>query len=317
MNDGIRISLRDVLAVDGFDFLLGLGCEFCLRAGIGEIIADTAIFIFEVQHERKVIHIARKLAMAEARHAINQDDFFAVMGIACEPVRQFRRLADDMDIGIAVFLIPQVFQGTVNAGHLEFPAVGAVTGFAFGLDDSSRHEFLERIAEQVNLAGLTGQFEDVTVLGLQPYENLTNCTAAPYATYLLSREANAEEIATAYELVRFSEDQFVYWDMPIGKDGYKKDSTPCVFEQYKYAMPVDNSSCNVANAMLSIYELTGDELMKAKAKALIDNITVTQCVNTGKILTTWRVRHNTKPSFWINCSYSSACTLLRMEELTK
>ena len=172
------------------------------------------------------------------------------------------------------------------------------------------------MAEHIlNRFDMTGQFEDVTVVGLKPYENLTNCTAAPYATYLLSREANAEEIATAYELVRFSEDQFVYWDMPLGKDGYKKDSTPCVFEQYKYAMPVDNSSCNVANAMLSLYELTGDELMKAKAKALIDNITVTQCVNTGKILTTWRVRHNTKPSFWINCSYSSVCTLLRMENL--
>jgi maltose/maltodextrin transport system substrate-binding protein len=164
---------------------------------------------------------------------------------------------------------------------------------------------------------MTGQFEDVTVVGLQPYENLTNCTAAPYATYLLSREASAEDIATAYELVRFSEDQFVYWDMPLGKDGYKKDSTPCVFEQYKYAMPVDNSSCNVANAMLSLYEQTGDELMLAKAKALIDNITVTQCVNTGKILTTWRIRHNYKPSFWINCSYSSASTLLRLDEMTK
>ena len=105
--------------------------------------------------------------------------------------------------------------------------------------------------------------------------------------------------------------------MPLGKDGYKKDSTPCVFEQYKYAMPVDNSSCNVANAMLSLYEQTGDELMLAKAKALIDNITATQCVNTGKILTTWRIRHNYKPSFWINCSYSSASTLLRLDEMTK
>ena len=28
---------------------------------------------------------------------------------------------------------------------------------------------------------MTGQFEDCSVLGLQPYENLTNCTAAPYA----------------------------------------------------------------------------------------------------------------------------------------
>ena len=162
---------------------------------------------------------------------------------------------------------------------------------------------------------MTGQFEDTNVEGLQPYENLTNCTAAPYASYLLNRGASTEEVATAYELVRFSEDQFVYWDQPVTDKGYKRDITPCVFEQYKYPMPVDNSSCNVANAMLSLYEQTGDELMLAKAKALIDNITVAQCVNTGKIPTTWRIRLNYKPTFWVNCTYSSVCALLRMEKL--
>ena len=162
---------------------------------------------------------------------------------------------------------------------------------------------------------MTGQFEDVAVEDVKPYENLTNCTAAPYASYLLSRGATDEEVATAYELVRFSEDQFVYWDQPLTKKGYKRDLTPCVFEQYKYTMPVDNSSCNVANAMLSLYEQTGDELMKAKAKALIDAITVAQCVNTGRIPTTWRIRHNYNATFWVNCTYSSVCTLLRMEKL--
>ena len=162
---------------------------------------------------------------------------------------------------------------------------------------------------------MTGQFEDVQVENVKPYENLTNCTAAPYASYLLSRAATAEEIKTAYELVRFSEDQFVYWDQPVTEKGYKRDLTPCVWEQYKYPMPVDNSSCNVANAMLSLYEQTGDEVMKAKAKALIDAITVAQCVNTGKIPTTWRIRHNYNATFWVNCTYSSVCTLLRMEKL--
>ena len=169
----------------------------------------------------------------------------------------------------------------------------------------------EHILEKFDM---TGQFEDVSVLGLQPYENLTNCTAAPYASYILNRGAQEEDIATAYELVRFSEDQFVYWDMPIGESGYKLDSTPCVYEQYKYQMPIDNSTCNVANAMLDIYEATGDELMHAKATALIDNITVIQCVNTGKILTSWRVRFNVNPSYWINCTYDSVCALLRVAE---
>ena len=164
---------------------------------------------------------------------------------------------------------------------------------------------------------MTGQFEDVSVLNLQPYENLTNCTAAPYASYILNRGASAEEVATAYELVRFSEDQFVYWDTPVNQSGYKTDATPCVFEQYKYAMPIDNSTCNVSNAMLDIYEQTDDCLMKAKAKALIDNITVIQCVNTGKILTSWRVRFNVEPSYWINCTYDSVCALLRMEKMSE
>ena len=168
----------------------------------------------------------------------------------------------------------------------------------------------EHILEKFDM---TGQFEDVSVLGLQPYENLTNCTAAPYASYILNRGAQEGDIATAYELVRFSEDQFVYWDMPVGECGYKLDSTPCVYEQYKYQMPIDNSTCNVANAMLDIYEATGDELMHAKATALIDNITVIQCVNTGKILTSWRVRFNVEPSYWINCTYDSVCALLRMK----
>ena len=82
-------------------------------------------------------------------------------------------------------------------------------------------------------------------------------------------------------------------------------------------MPVDNSSCNVANAMLCLYEQTGDELMKAKAKALIDAITIAQCVNTGRIPTTWRIRHNYKATFWINCTYSSVYTLLRWDNLEK
>lgn len=135
---------------------------------------------------------------------------------------------------------------------------------------------------------MTGQFEDVTVLGLQPYENLTNCTAAPYAAYLLSKEApSAEDMADAVDLARFSEDQFTFWDTPLTENGIKDKATPCVYEQYKYQKPVDNSACNVADAMLSLYEATGEEIYLAKGKALIDNITVVQNAVNGQIPTTW------------------------------
>ena len=168
---------------------------------------------------------------------------------------------------------------------------------------------------------MTGQFEDVNVVGLRPYENLTNCTAAPYACYLLAGESpSAAEIADATALARLSEDQFTYWDMELNADGVRPLSTPCVIEQYKYRQPVDNSACMVANAMLDLYEATGDRVCLAKAKALIDNITVVQNAVSGQIPTTWDIRspeHNQKRTYWINCTYTSITTLLRMAGMTE
>jgi len=161
---------------------------------------------------------------------------------------------------------------------------------------------------------MTGQFEDGTVLGLKPYENLTNCTAAPYATYLLGKEDMTDsELQDAIDLIRFSEDQFVFWDSPVKRYGVKLYHTPYVAEQYKYMMPVDHSACNVANAWLSLYKRTGDELALAKAKALIDHITILQNANTGMIPTFWRNFFSGED--WINCTLLSIQTLLRMEEM--
>ena len=166
---------------------------------------------------------------------------------------------------------------------------------------------------------MTGQFEDVTVLGLQPYENLTNCTAAPYATYLLSKGTPTnEELDYAVDLARFSEDQFTFWNVSTDKEGIKPIATPCVYEQYKYQKPVDASACNVANAMLSLYEATGDAIYLAKGKALIDNITVVQSAVNGQIPTTWDFRDTKSDrnrTLWINCSYGSVTSLLRMEKI--
>ena len=47
---------------------------------------------------------------------------------------------------------------------------------------------------------LTGQFEDMTVLGQQPYQNLTNCASAPYASWLLKKPGRtAAELAALRE----------------------------------------------------------------------------------------------------------------------
>lgn len=166
---------------------------------------------------------------------------------------------------------------------------------------------------------LTGQFEDVNVEGLKPYQNLTNCTAAPYASYILKGNPDAKALEDARDLLRLSEDQFVHWDALPNANGVRPICTPCVYEQHKYQVPVDNSSCNVANAYLDLYLLTGDELAFAKAKALIDNITIMQEPTSGRIPTTWDLRSTEKDkrrSFWINCSKASIQILLRMAEIT-
>ena len=119
-------------------------------------------------------------------------------------------------------------------------------------------------------------------------------------------------------LARFSEDQFTFWDTPLTENGIKDKATPCVYEQYKYQKPVDNSACNVADAMLSLYEATGEEIYLAKGKALIDNITVVQNAVNGQIPTTWDFRptkSDRNRTYWINCSYSSISSLLRLEKL--
>ena len=163
---------------------------------------------------------------------------------------------------------------------------------------------------------MTGQFEDVNVKGLEPYQNLTNCTAAPYASYLLKKPDMSErDLKNAIDLIRLSEDQFVHWAYhDLTADGFPRKNAPCVHEQYHYEMPVDNSSCNVANALLDLYEITGDKLAYAKAKALIDNITIQQNAVNGKIPTTFEWREAGKDrnrTFWINCSFGSESILLR------
>ena len=163
---------------------------------------------------------------------------------------------------------------------------------------------------------MTGQFEDARIVGLEPYENLTNCTAAPYATYLLGKnDITAEELTDAKDLINFCEDQFVYWESTETKYGVKLYHTPHVVEQYRYRVPIDHSACNVANAWLSLYEVTGDEIAFMKAKAMIDNITIMQDINTGMIPTYWS--NFLQAENWTNCTLLSVQTLLRMDSIVK
>lgn len=165
---------------------------------------------------------------------------------------------------------------------------------------------------------MTGQFEDVSVQNLKPYQNLTNCTAAPYAEYIYSKKnPTKEELQEADDLMRLSEDQFTYWESMPDEYGIHSITTPCVFEQYKYQTPVDNSACNVAGGFLAKYQHSGDQLALAKAIALTNSLTVVQFVQTGQIPTTWGFHKNVESyiSYWVNCSLASINMLLSMDEV--
>ena len=193
----------------------------------------------------------------------------------------------------------------------------------YGLDEfvpaqQKAEKWMDEVA--VETFDMTGQFEDVNVKGLQPYQNLTNCTAAPYASYLLDKEYITEKnLNDAIDLIRLSEDQFVHWAYPdLTEEGFPKKNAPCVHEQYHYEMPVDASACNVANAWLDYYEVTGDLLSLAKAKAMADHMTIQQNANNGQLPTTWEWRDSRRDrnrTFWVNCSFSSVNLLMRMASL--
>lgn len=178
---------------------------------------------------------------------------------------------------------------------------------------------------------LTGQFEDQPMEGLAPYQNLTNCTANDYASYLLTLPApgpTAQQAAVAEELMRLCEDQFTHWDtlptdsVPPFANAHgatlRTELTPCVHEQYGYETPTDDSAAQVALGFLNLYRHTGRPLWLAKATALTNAIAVAQNQTNGQIPTTWEFRSepfSVERTYWVNCTLNSVNQLLRMDKL--
>ena len=165
---------------------------------------------------------------------------------------------------------------------------------------------------------MTGQFEDVQVEDVEPYQNLTNCTSAPYASCLLRRHNRTErDVAEAHDLIRFCEDQFVHWGCLRGLYNGRMENewTPCVHEQYRFDVSVDASAHNMIEAWLDYWEVTGDELILEKAKAMAASITNMQIHNTGQIPTLWTFRRENASCYWLNCAFATTLSLLRMADL--
>ena len=165
------------------------------------------------------------------------------------------------------------------------------------------------------------QFEDVQPH--PPYKALTKHQACSTAMFLLKRfPGDARRLAQARELLRFAEDQFVYWEKPCRADGtgyragtpwpgnicdwnwdYLHWATPGVGEQYGWEMPIDASNSKLIRTYLALYKAERNPLDLAKARALGDTLVNVQKAD-GSIRTQMLMRPDAD-NFWINCMGAS------------
>ena len=158
------------------------------------------------------------------------------------------------------------------------------------------------------------------------FVNLTKHDACSTAMYLLKRfPGDAARIRQARELLRFSEDQFICWELPCRADGkgprytgkerkgvqndYLDWTVPGVTEQYRCYHPIDSSAAKLIFTYLAMYNATGDAGDLAKACALGDTIVNVQD-DDGRVPTHWnKSRFHDRDYDWVNCMHASAKAL--------
>ena len=164
-----------------------------------------------------------------------------------------------------------------------------------------------------------GQFEDT---GAAPkYQNLTKHDACSTAIYLLERfPGDRRRLTQARELLRFSEDQFVFWEKPYTPANEPTNITewnrpwagkwecPSVTEQYSCYRPIDASAAKLIQTYLALYRAEGDPLDLAKARTLGDEATRMQR-DDGFIPTFWSDHPHVTRDNWVNCMLCTASAL--------
>ena len=165
---------------------------------------------------------------------------------------------------------------------------------------------------------MTQQFNDTRRHTIDRYSNLTGLFPSYISRYILQQDALSEkDLTMVRDLVRVGEDQFAHWNSFPDAFGFQSEPTPCVHEQYGYEVPVDDSSASLAMAFLALWKRTGEELAFAKAKALMDKMTLIQNSVTGQIPTIWKHETSTMrllTGFWINCNFWDIVALEEMAE---
>lgn len=156
-----------------------------------------------------------------------------------------------------------------------------------------------------------GQFEDAPV-SVQ-YSNMTHFSASAIIRDIAQNRSDDEkEIATAEELMRYVEDQFVVWSDPMKYTTQNYDASiwhlPAGLEQYNWYVPIDSSTASIMNSFKAMHSITKKPLYLAKAKALADSITRAQNEENGLIPTHWITPDykETGGDLWINCMFGTA-----------
>ena len=170
-----------------------------------------------------------------------------------------------------------------------------------------------------------GQFEDIKPV--PPYQDLTKHNAVETMLYVLRRRGkDAAALKTAREILRWSEDQFVFWEAPCGPDDALPSAGsgwfspgrwhyPSVYEQYSCYISIDASAAKMIAAYLALYRAEGHPLDLAKARALADAITQVQ-EPSGRVPTFWADKGNWISDArydWLNCMAASAAALLDVD----
>ncbi len=171
------------------------------------------------------------------------------------------------------------------------------------------------------------QYEDTRPRAL--YKNLSHREAAIMSALLF--DAGAEHLELALELLRFVEDQFVFWeksDPAVTYPWFRPETVwnandpvkgndwfvPAAAEQYVFNTPIAGSTSFVIRACLKAYEATQQEIYLAKAKSLANTLTIAQRYHGGGEIPT-HLRRNLPEENWINVSVMAARTLLECHKV--
>ena len=159
----VQIILADLAAVPGHDLLGLLVFEFVRVAGAVINIPLPPLQILQVELQSQVSHIAGdKPADVLPIQAVDQCDFLIGVRKGSDYIGERRLLMGDPHVGISKHFVLQILNGPVQTDELQLIVLLALVAPG-GLDDLSGDKLLQRVPEDVDLAGLAGEAQDAVL----------------------------------------------------------------------------------------------------------------------------------------------------------